>query len=327
MLVAAVMLASCGGKSGYFRLEGRLRHMNQAAFYIYSLDGGMQGLDTIQVKSGIFSYEIPLEHSATFVLVFPNYSEQPIFAEPGAKVSIEGDASHLRELKITGTKDNELMTEWRLKANNMTPPGVRRSVGDFVKEHPESPVGRYLVDAYLVKNINPNYEEAYSLSKIMLDVDKDNIWLQKMNKSLSELKKSYAKLPPFKGIDTNGKRVNKDQLNKRVNIIYTYSSWSRASSLCERVISRFYKNHPNDVAVLGISLDANPRECKKRVESDSLKWSVVCDGKAWDSPIVKDLGIAVVPATIITDRNGKVVARNLRDVLLEQKLEELSAKN
>jgi hypothetical protein len=69
-LLAAVLLTACGTEKGRFRLEGRLRHMNQAEFLIYSPDGGIVGMDTIKVQEGRFSYETEVRDRATFVLIF-----------------------------------------------------------------------------------------------------------------------------------------------------------------------------------------------------------------------------------------------------------------
>ena len=91
-----LFLTSCGVDSDRFRLEGRLRNMNQGEFWVYSMDGDMDGIDTIPVREGRFSYEMPLRSPSTLIVIFPNYSEQPVFAEPGEVVKIKGDASHLR---------------------------------------------------------------------------------------------------------------------------------------------------------------------------------------------------------------------------------------
>ena len=109
-LGCVLLLAACGSDSGKFRLEGRLRNINQAEFWVYSPDGSMQGIDTITVRNGRFAYELELEDEATLMVVFPNYSEQPVFARPGKTVSIKGDATHLKEIIIEGTKENEHMT-------------------------------------------------------------------------------------------------------------------------------------------------------------------------------------------------------------------------
>lgn len=59
------------------------------------------------------------------------------------------------------------------------------------------------------------------------------------------------------------------------------------------------------------------------MERDSVKWPVVCDGKMWQSPLVARLGIGRVPSSIIFDRNGKVLARDLRQQNLTDKVESL----
>ena len=86
------LLSSCGVDSDRFRLEGRLRNMNQGEFWIYSTDGGASGIDTIFVRDGRFEYETTLRIPSTYVLIFPNFSELPIFANPGKVATIKGDA-------------------------------------------------------------------------------------------------------------------------------------------------------------------------------------------------------------------------------------------
>ena len=81
-LPALFLLASCGEDSKHFKIEGRLLQINQGEFYLYSSDGTISGFDTIKVQGGRFSHEIECDHPTTLTLVFPNFSEQPIFAEP-----------------------------------------------------------------------------------------------------------------------------------------------------------------------------------------------------------------------------------------------------
>ena len=45
-------LFSCGSDGRIFRLQGRLRNLNQGEFLIYSPDGGFVGVDTIKVRDG-----------------------------------------------------------------------------------------------------------------------------------------------------------------------------------------------------------------------------------------------------------------------------------
>ena len=105
ILIASLTLTACGVSSNRFQLEGRFLHMDQGEFYVYSPDGGIEGVDTIKVIDGRFTYEAPCKDKFTLMIVFPNFSEQPVFAEPGKSVDIKADASHLKELTVKGSKD------------------------------------------------------------------------------------------------------------------------------------------------------------------------------------------------------------------------------
>lgn len=103
-------------------MDGRLLNLNQGEFYVYSPDGVFDGIDTIKVEGGRFTFETQCKESGTLVIVFPNFSEVPVFAEPGKSVSVKGDASHLKEIEIEGTKENELMTAFRQQLVKASPP-------------------------------------------------------------------------------------------------------------------------------------------------------------------------------------------------------------
>ena len=80
--------------------------MNQGEFYVYGPEGDIDGIDTIHVQGGRFTFERPLEREAILMLVFPNFSEQPIFAQPGKSVEIKAAASHMKEIEMYGTNAN-----------------------------------------------------------------------------------------------------------------------------------------------------------------------------------------------------------------------------
>lgn len=169
LALLSVLLVSCGTDGKHFKFEGRFLHLNQGEFYLYSEDGAVSGIDTIKVEGGRFAYEMACDHPATLVLVFPNFSRQPIFAEPGKTVSIKGDASHLKEMEVTGTDDNELMTAFRKQVAEASPPEAMKLAAKFAEDHPSSRVSAYLVKSYLVAATKPDYQEALRLTRILLE--------------------------------------------------------------------------------------------------------------------------------------------------------------
>ncbi|MGN1264121.1 MAG: DUF4369 domain-containing protein [Prevotella sp.] len=319
------LLSSCGGKSGHFRIVGRFRSFNQGEFYIYNPLGVIADIDTIKVADGRFAYEIPLEDKSTFIIVFPNYSEQVVFGEPGAVVSMKGDASHLKEMEISGTDDNKKMTNFRLNANKMSPPEIIEAAAKFVEENPTSPVSLYLVNKYFIQAQSPNHARAYRLVKLMSKENPDNIRIQRLLKQLEKLKSAAVgdKLPDFKAIDINGKRIDKSLMKGKVGVISAWATWNNDSKSMQRRLKVMEKKYGDKLALLSICLDARKKDCDKSNERDSISWNTICDGKMWDTPLLHTMGIATVPGNIVIDKNGTIVARNLDNQQLEAKVKKM----
>lgn len=326
--LVAIFLSSlwaCGTKSGRFRFEGRFRNMNQGELYVYSLDGGTNGVDTVKVSDGRFAYETQLNGKATYILLFPNMSEQAVFGQSGSTVKISGDVSHLKEIEVTGTDDNELMTKFRQNANRLTPPEAAAAAARFVEEHPNSPVSVYIVKRYFIQAAEPNYSKASSLLATIMKAQPDDGRVAKLKKQVDRLKASTmgTTIKNFTATDIKGGKIDKGSLSSKVNVVAVWASWNFDSQEQLRQLSKMKKDHGNDIALLGICVDANKEDCRKFVDRDSLKWPNVCDGRMWNSPLLEQFGVGEVPGNVVFDSHGKVVARNLDTQKMKEKIESL----
>ena len=134
-----LLLASCGTDSHHFKIDGHLLNLNQGEFYVYSPDGSVtHGMDTIKVQAGRFSYLVECDRPMTLMIVFPNFTEQPVFAEPGKSVDIKGNASHLKELTVKGTKANKLMNAFREQILSASPAEIKKCAIQMAEDNPES---------------------------------------------------------------------------------------------------------------------------------------------------------------------------------------------
>lgn len=309
-LLLVLMLISCGTRSGHFKMEGRFLHMNQGELYVYSPDGGIDGLDTIKIEAGRFAYEIPCSKPATLVIIFPNYSVQPIFAESGGSVEVKADASHLKEMEVKGTDDNELMTKFRKQIANSSPPDELKYAIQFIKDHPESTVSVYLLNRYLIQTETPDYKQAANLLKILLKEQPGNVTLGRLQRQISGLGtlKVGDKLPNFTAKDVNGKLINNATLANQTIIISTWAAWSYESLDFQRALNDAVK--AGKIAALGISVDANPKEVRQALKNDDITFPNVCDGKMLSTPLLKTFGLTTVPDNIVV-RNGKIIERGI----------------
>lgn len=309
-LLLVLILISCGTRSGHFKMEGRFLHMNQGELYVYSPDGGIDGLDTIKIEAGRFAYEIPCSKPATLVIIFPNYSVQPIFAESGGSVEVKADASHLKEMEVKGTDDNELMTKFRKQIANSSPPDELKYAIQFIKDHPESTVSVCLLNRYLIQTETPDYKQAANLLKILLKEQPGNVTLGRLQRQISGLGTLRVgdKLPNFTAKDVNGKLINNATLANQTIIISTWAAWSYESLDFQRALNDAVK--AGKIAALGISVDANPKEVRQALKNDDITFPNVCDGKMLSTPLLKTFGLTTVPDNIVV-RNGKIIERGI----------------
>ncbi len=325
IFISVFILNSCGVSSGHFKIEGKLLNLNQGEFYVYSLDGGIDKVDTIKVVGGRFTYETACTDDHIFMIVFPNFSEQPIFAGSGKSVDIQGDASHLKEMEVKGTKDNELMTKFRKSIANSTPPEEKKHAEVFIKDHADSPVSLFLIRKYFITTSQPDYKKALSLLSIIEKELPKNTQIARIKQQVAAYKEAGigSQIPSFTSYDMNDKLVSLSGIKAApVAVIYTWASFNYDSQDMQRELRKRQKSSKGQLKLLGFCLDATPSACKSNMERDSISWQVVCNGKMLEDKNLNKLGLLSIPDNIIL-QNGKIIARGLKRQELYQKLDNL----
>ena len=318
-----MLLASCGADSHHFSLEGRFLKMNQGQFFVYSPDGAISGIDTIMVQGGRFAYEIPCESEGTIVIVLPNYSEIPVFVEPGKSVDLKADASHIKDIEVTGTDANDRMTKWRKNTSSQSPDGLMKQAEQFIRENPSSIISRWMLRKYFIVTAKPDLKKAKELVKLMSEKNEKEASIVRLSVGLENVPLQVGDvLPAFTAKDLQGKDVQASQYRVGKTIILVWATWDYDGiSISRRVFRKIeeLKSQGKQVPkILGISIDASAVDAKRTVGNDSTAWSTICDGLMWESPVVKAIGTTKVPDNFVLE-NGKVKACHLgNDELLKQ---------
>ena len=323
LIFFSLLFISCRNSNGFFKMEGRLLHMNQGELYLYSPDGVIEGLDTIKVEAGRFAFQIPCEKEGTLVVVFPNFSTQPIFTEPGEEVNVKADASHLREIEVKGTEANELMSDFRKQVASVSPPEERKFAEQFVKDHPESIVSRYIVNRYFILNSTPDYKLALNLIKEMQTAQPDNWELERMKRQLRTMKNATVglNLPQFTVKTLGGKTITGDELRRNhMVIINVWASWDYNSLEMQRTLNEAARK--GYATVLGISIDASPKDVRRLLKADDIIFENVCDGQMLDGKLLQTLGLTTMPDNIVV-KNGKITERRVTANTIRQRINNL----
>ena len=323
LIFFSLLFISCRNSNGFFKMEGRLLHMNQGELYLYSPDGVIEGLDTIKVEAGRFAFQIPCEKEGTLVVVFPNFSTQPIFTEPGEEVNVKADASHLREIEVKGTEANELMSDFRKQVASVSPPEERKFAEQFVKDHPESIVSRYIVSRYFILNSTPDYKLALNLIKEIQTAQPDNWELERMKRQLRTMKNATVglNLPQFTVKTLGGKTITGNELRRNhMVIINVWASWDYNSLEMQRTLNEAARK--GYATVLGISIDASPKDVRRLLKADDIIFENVCDGQMLDGKLLQTLGLTTMPDNIVV-KNGKITERRVTANTIRQRINNL----
>ena len=307
LFLLSFILVSCGTRKGHFKIEGRFLHINQGELYVYSPDGGIDGMDTIKIDAGRFAYETPMKRNSTLMLVFPNFSEHPVFAESGGAVDIKADASHLKEMTVEGTDENELMNTFRELVANASPPEEKKYAEQFAKDHPESLVSVYLVRKYFILSEQKDYKKAAELLTVLMKNQPENVALGFLLSQVKAMMKhsTGAVLPAFSATDLNGNKITGDYLKSQDAVILVWASWAYDSFSMRQLLNSAQKESGGKLKVFGICVDPNPKDCKNEMERYNIEFPVVCDGQMIDSKLLAKLGIGTVPYNIVL-RNGRI---------------------
>lgn len=319
--MAVVAIGACSG-GNIFEIEGQLLNMDQGTIYVYSNDGLIQNIDTINIKGGRFEYSRAIQRNGTLILVFPNFSEVPIFAEPGENVTLKGNAQQLNKLTVNGTNDNELMTEFRIGNFEQSPAVEKKNADKYITKYPNSAVANWLLEKYFIKIIDPDYKKALKYAKELRKHQQDNVYLAELIERLETIckGKTSGKLQ-FSATDVNGNTISTETLKGKKAIIYVAASWDYNNEI-DRNIKHFIENEQYDFIAVRISIDASKKEEAKNLEYNNYnqKLKIICQEKLFESPILKTLGFSTIGNNIIIDANGNIKKRNIKPSEVEKEL-------
>ncbi|MBP9159509.1 MAG: TlpA family protein disulfide reductase [Flavobacteriales bacterium] len=130
--------------------------------------------------------------------------------------------------------------------------------------------------------------------------------------------------PDFSQNSPDGKPIKLSSLRGKVVLIDFWASWCRPCRMENPNVKRVYDRfHNKGFEIIGVSLDRDKDAWTGAIAQDGLPWKHVSDLAFWNNAAAQLYGVSSIPYTVLLDREGKVIAKNLRGPALEAKLAEV----
>ncbi len=212
---------------------------------------------------------------------------------------------------------------------------------DFVEAHPSSPAVLAAMSRLDPRTDLPLFEEVRdSLAKTIPHSDYFAGYRDQVDRMVQQAQagqeqaEEQAKLdklipigsmaPDFTQTTPEGTKLSLHDLRGQVVLIDFWASWCRPCRMEMPNVKKAYAiYHPKGLEILGVSLDKTKEAWTGAIKQDDLPWKHVSDLAFWNNAAAQLYGVSSIPYSVLVDRDGKVIAKNLRGPELEAKLAEV----
>jgi thiol-disulfide isomerase/thioredoxin len=133
-----------------------------------------------------------------------------------------------------------------------------------------------------------------------------------------------GKAAEIKMPDKNGAIVPLSAINAKYILIDFWGSWCapcrRESGLLGELYQKF---KPAGFEIYGVGLESGKEAWLKAIEQDKRIWINVSTFQEFETPVTFDYAVTSLPANVLVDNSGKVIARNLHGNELKAAVEKL----
>lgn len=356
ILLSLTLLLSCNRDTVYtVSIQGELEGIKYGTAYLRTFGEKDSFLLASAIEKGRFVLEGVLPEKGRYTLQI-NRKVLYLFLD-GEKIQLKGDYKQLNNSDVKGSLANELEQEFyslleenyqkefrELQAiyreiiqqedqhaaddvmSQMLKLDEKRYVlvRDFIKTHPDNIFSIFLANT----EIKGSYEKGKELYALLSPSMQQTAQGREVKQQVDELAVSalWVPCPEIQAETELGELVVIDSLKGNFVVLDFWASWCGPCRQEMKNLRILHKEFAaKGVRFVSISFDDSVEKWKEACEEEQIPWMSLHDKNGWkNSKIRKAMGIQFIPFIVLLDRDGNIIAKNIRRNQLRDKLLEVT---
>jgi len=306
-------------------------------------------------KDGKFTLVIKLKEPEIYDLGVDNTSLVQVLAKPGNKIRLKINKD---VIQVTGSKETQYLIDYEANRKIVFDKYLKRTYdssevavksGDQARieywnvEHEKASqnykaeLAKWVEQPFFINSlaavhhsIRWNSETDTALMDQMVSIyqkkyPKYDLTRQLVHKVNATKRIAIGAVAPgFVSADTAGKKIALKEFRGKYTFVEFWASWCPPCREESPTLVRLYNEYKaKGFTILSVSIDKNTTQWKNAIRQDGYTWENVCDRNGYGGPTAALYTVTAVPNSFLLDKNGRIIAKNLRGKELESKLAEL----